>query len=133
MNDSQALDAESMSEAFKSGYTRSQIVRSIALALVLHGAIIGGYLVISSEKKGPESVVKETEKKVEESKDTAKKAPGAIEAATESTKGAAKSGESKGGEASKHGAEAPKNDETAKPGEIPSAPDSDIDSILKAR
>lgn len=51
MSHAETLEAETMADAFKSGYTRNQIVRSVALALVLHGALVAGLLVLGSEKK----------------------------------------------------------------------------------
>jgi len=125
MSDSAAIENESMADAFKSGYSSKQIIMSIVCAFLLHGAILGGYMIMGSEKKSQKSAEK-TEKK--EDVKAAPAVPGDL-AKTEP----AKADSTDPARRLPNPAVDGKKPDVAKPGEIPAAPDSDIDSILKAK
>ena len=119
MSHSETLGAEKMSDVFKSGYTRGQIVKSVIAAFVLHAVLLGGYIMLGSSHK---PVAKKEDAK------TAFKTDASATASTTPAAGAAKTAPN---------GDAPKGDshkaDVAKPGEVPSAPDSDIDAILKSK
>jgi len=113
------------------GYPMKKVIASIALAAVLHVVVLSAYFILGSSKKPPAAATAakpaETDPKAAPSanpKDP--KSPG--EAA--STKPAGSGDEKK---SEKPSDEAKKNTDVAKPGEIPSKPDSDIDDILKRK
>ena len=117
---------DSTSGAFKSGYSRGQIVTAILAAVILHGAIFGAYVVIGSEKKPANKAAEKTGKKADTAAaptqvDGGKIAPGGTDTSGAATKTAP------------NPAVDPKKAEVAKPSELPQAPDSDIDAILKAK
>jgi hypothetical protein len=126
MNNSTA-DTSSMADAFKTGYSRKQIITSIVFAVLLHGTILGAYLVLGGEQK-PSKTAEKSEKK-----DDAKAATPIVPAG-DSKAGATKADGTDSAKRSPNPAvDTAKNSDVAKPGEIPAAPDSDIDSILKAK
>jgi hypothetical protein len=126
MNNSTA-ETSSMADAFKTGYSRKQIITSIAFAVLLHGTILGAYIVLGGEKKSSKTAEKS------EKKDDAKVATPVLPAGD--SKADANKAESTDPAKKSPGptADSKKNSDVAKPGEIPAAPDSDIDSILKAK
>jgi len=117
-----AMNTDSAS-TFKTGYTSKQVGMAIVFAFLLHGAMLGAYFIMGGEKKQ-------------------KVAPPAAAAAPAGD--ATKGGDPAKGDVAPpkpDAAEAPKKapgvdtkkDDVAKPSEIPKGPDSDIDSILKAK
>jgi hypothetical protein len=135
MSHADTLEAETMADAFKSGYTRNQIVRSVALALALHGALVAGLLLLGSEKKPSEkAAAAKTAKDAKESSsvESSAKTPPKDGSKADDLTGAptTTTAKSKDDAAKK---EAAKNIDTAKPNEIPASPDADIDNILKAK
>lgn len=132
MSNGNSADAETMLGAFQLGYTRKQVIHSILLAVLLHGAIVGGYLVLGSEKKPPAGKAAAKDEKKD----------GATPAGKESaaTKADAPKGEGKSDavspapdESAKKEPSKAKGAEASKASDLPTAPDSDIDSILKAK
>ncbi|HYG76016.1 MAG TPA: hypothetical protein VEK08_13510 [Planctomycetota bacterium] len=125
MSDSSTIDAD----AFRSRYSVKQIGTAVAFAFLLHGVLLGAYFVLGSEKKGPGKTAEKVEKK-DDSKAAAPAKPGESGKNDLLEKPADTAGKTT---PPAPPADAKKNTETAKPGEIPNAPDSDIDNILKAK
>lgn len=131
MSNGNSADAETMQGAFQLGYSRKQVINSILLALALHGAIVAGYLMIGSEKKPPagKTAAKDEKKdgvtppgKTSEAKSDSPKVDGKNDAASTASD-----------EGTKKAPDKPKGAEASKASDLPTAPDSDIDSILKAK
>lgn len=131
MSNGNSAEAETMQGAFQLGYSRKQIINSIVLAVLLHGAIVGGYLAIGSEKKPPQPKVAAKDEKKDGATPAGKDASATK---SDSPKGDGKSdAASTTDEGAKKAPEKVKGVETSKASELPTAPDSDIDSILKAK
>lgn len=130
MSNGNSAEAETMQGAFQLGYSRKQVINSILLAVLLHGAIVGGYLSIGSEKKPPQPKVAAKDEKKDGATPTGKDA-----AATKASDASGKSDAASTtlDDGAKKAPEKVKGVEASKASELPTAPDSDIDSILKAK
>jgi len=130
MSNADSVEAETMQGAFQLGYSRKQIINSTLLALLLHGAIIGGYLALGSEKKPPQPKVAAKDDKKDGATPAGKDATATK---SDSPKSDGKSDAASTDEGGKKAPEKVKGVEASKASELPTAPDSDIDSILKAK
>jgi len=131
MSNGNSAEAETMQGAFQLGYSRKQVINSILLAVLLHGAIVGGYLVIGSEKKPPAGKTAAKDEK----KDGATPPGKETGSKSDTPKGDGKSdaASTTPDEGAKKAPDKAKGAEASKASELPTAPDSDIDSILKAK
>lgn len=117
-----------LADSFKTGYSSKQVITAIVLAFVLHGSILAGYFVLGGEKKSHTKAAPTDKDKKDGDKNTAAK-PGDGKPA-EPADGVAKTNEAPVRTTPNPDT---KNADVAKPSELPKAPDSDIDSILKAK
>ena len=116
----------------QTGYPMKKVIASIALATVLHVVVLSAYFILGSSKKPPATAAaaKPAEGDAKATPSAQPKDPKAPGGDTASTKPAGSGDEKK---SEKPSEEAKKNTDVAKPGEIPSKPDSDIDDILKRK
>lgn len=121
---------QTLNEAYsQTGYSRKQVIGSIVLATVLHVVVLGAYFILGSSKKAPQpAVAAKTEG------DGAKPATGTPPKDGKSADPGAKPSTAHGDEKpGKVPDEIKKSTEVAKPNEIPSKPDTDIDDIFKRK
>jgi hypothetical protein len=124
-------DSEMMADTFKSGYSSKQVITAVMLAFVLHGSILAGYFVLGSAKKPQGKVAASGDRdKKDGDKNIPAKATGDGKPG-EKTDDASKPAETPA--KTTPNPDVPKNSDTAKPGDVPKAPDGDIDAILKAK
>jgi hypothetical protein len=118
-------NTKSMVEVYgASGYPMKKVIASVLLATVLHVVVLGAYFILGSSKKPPATPSVEPEKNAAAAPQKDGKSPD--KAATKTAPGDEKKPD-RVSEENKKGAE------VAKPGEIPSKPDTDIDDILKRK
>ncbi len=112
------------------GYPAKKVIASVVLATVLHVVVLGAYFILGSSHKPPAAAAKPAEGDAAKGAATAPpkdgKAPGETAAKPPSGTGDEK-------KTDKTPDEIKKSTDVAKPGEIPSKPDTDIDEILKRK
>lgn len=116
---------------YNHGYPMKKVIASIVLATVLHVVVLGAYFILGSSKKPPAPAAASA--KPEEPAKGTPPAPTKDGKPAESTAAKTPSGTGSEKKADKTPDEIKKSTEVAKPNEIPSKPDTDIDDILKRK
>jgi hypothetical protein len=125
------MEATGTLEYGQGGYSMKKVIASIVLATVLHVVVLGAYFIFGSSKKPPAPAAAAA-KPDEPAKGTP---PAPTKDGKQAETTAAKTPNGTGAEkkTDKTPEEIKKSSEVAKPGEIPSKPDTDIDDILKRK